>query len=259
MPAVTVIIPARLASTRLPQKVLLALTGMPLVQHVAEAAVHSRRATRVVVAVDDQRIIEALRPYGTSTVLTSVSHPNGTSRLAEAAGLLGLADDEIVVNAQGDEPEMAGAVIDAAVDALLDTPGADVGTVAALIAENAAGDAEFANPNVVKVVIGGGRALYFSRSAIPHERDAGSRTIAQPRLRHIGVYAYRVSFLRRYVSMAPTPLEQIEALEQLRVLENGGTIGIRICETAAQGIDTPEQYAAFVRRFAARASVSAKC
>ncbi len=240
---ITVIIPARLASTRFPEKVLASATGKPLVQHVAEAAARCKVAARVVVATDHQRVVDALRPFGTPCVMTRVDHPNGTSRLAEAAAILGLKDDEVIVNAQGDEPEMAGEVIDAAADALLTTTGAEVGTVATAITSAS----DFADRNIVKVVLGtGGRALYFSRAPIPHDRDGVG--LVTP-LRHIGVYAYRVGFLSRYVAMAATPLERTEQLEQLRVLEHGHTIGVRLCATAQQGIDTPEQYAAFVARY----------
>lgn len=244
-----VIVPARFASTRFPAKVLAAETGRPLVQHVAEAAAAARSAARVVVAADDQRIVEALRPYGTSVILTRVDHPNGSSRLAEAAGLLDLAPDQLVVNAQGDEPEMAGEVIDAAVAALLACAGAVVGTAAAPLASAE----EFTNPNVVKVVRArDGRALYFSRAPIPHDRDAQRNPAAQP-LRHVGVYVYRRAFLDQYVTLAPTPLERAEQLEQLRVLEHGYTIAVGLVASAHAGIDTPEQYAAFVKRWHARA------
>ncbi len=250
-----VIIPARLGSTRFPGKVLANRTGRPLVQHVAEAAAQARCARLVAVATDDEQVARALAPYGTPVVMTAAHHPNGTSRLHEAAAKLGLGPDEIVVNAQGDEPEMAGAVIDAAVIALLSGP-YQVGTVAAPIdtsvggpGASEAGDA--ANPNVVKVVRGlDGRALYFSRSLIPFDRDARRQPEAGP-LRHVGVYAYRRSFLERYVQLPSTPLEQAEQLEQLRVLEHGFAIAVGLCASAHAGIDTPEQYEAFVARWAA--------
>lgn len=247
----TVIIPARLASTRFPEKVLASATGRPMVQHVVEAARRAACAASVVVAADDQRIARALEPLGTRVVMTRVDHPNGTSRLAEAADRLGLADGDVVVNAQGDEPELPPGVLDAAVGALLGTDArsrgeADVGTVAAPLRDAA----ELTNPNVVKVVLTlGGRALYFSRAAIPHDRDADGAGPAP--LRHIGVYAYRAGFLRRYAAMPSTPLERCEKLEQLRVLEHGHCIGVGVVESAHAGIDTPEQYAAFVARWAA--------
>lgn len=252
MPSVSIIIPARLASTRFPEKMLAAGTGKPLVQHTVEAAMACdaarRHGAQVVVATDSLRIAEALRPFATRVVMTREDHPNGTSRLAEAAAALGLGADDVVVNAQGDEPEMAGAVIDAAVEALLDTAGAVVGTVATPIATSA----EFADPAVVKVVCGqAGHALYFSRAPIPCDRDGRTLPAAAP-MRHVGVYAYRRGFLDAYVQMPPTPLEQAEQLEQLRVLEHGHRIGVRVCATAQQGIDTPEQYALFVARHVAR-------
>ncbi len=245
--AAVVIVPARLASTRFPEKVLAARTGKPLVQHVAEAAAAARSAASVVVAADDPRIAAALVPFGTRVVMTRGDHPNGTSRLAEAAAALNLPPDQVVVNAQGDEPELAGDVIDAAVRALLATPGASVGTAAAPLPE-----ADFANPNVVKVVRGlDGRALYFSRAPIPHDRDARREDAARP-LRHVGVYAYRRSFLDQYHRLPSTPLERAEQLEQLRVLEHGHTIAVGLVAAAHAGIDTPEQYEAFVARWQAR-------
>lgn len=246
----TVIIPARLASTRFPEKVLAASTGKPLVQHVVEAASGAAGVARVVVATDHERVAEALRPFGTPVVMTRVEHPNGTSRLAEAAAVLGLGDDEVVVNAQGDEPEMAAGVIRAALEAL-GLPGASVGTAAAPFAA----DLDPRSPHLVKVVrAADGTALYFSRALIPHQRDAGSTGPgAVSPLRHVGVYAYRVGFLKRYVTLAPTPLELVEQLEQLRVLEHGYRIGVGVCEAAPEGIDTPEQYAAFVARYRAPA------
>ncbi len=258
------IIPARLGSTRFPGKVLASETGKPLIQHVYENA---RRAgggggaclSRIVVATDDRRVLDAVLAFGGEAVLTSPAHPNGTSRLAEAAAVLQLADDQIVVNVQGDEPELAPAAIEGAVRAL---DGCDVGTTAVPIT-NAA---EFTNPNVVKVVLRpDSSALYFSRAPIPHDRDGGENPSkwsalkaeglspsvrAHSPLRHLGIYAYSVRFLRAYAALPETPLEQREKLEQLRVLEHGCRIGVAIVNDAGgTGIDTPEQYAAFVRRY----------
>ncbi len=214
-----------------------------MVQHVAEAAQRAACATRVVVAADDARIIDALHPYATQAILTRRDHPNGTSRLAEAASILGLAPDEIVVNVQGDEPEIEPEVIDAAVTALASS-GAESATVATPLAS--ASDA--ANPNIVKVVVrGDGTAMYFSRATIPHHRGGGTGW-----LRHVGIYAYRRAFLDRYVALPPTPLEQAESLEQLRVLEHGFRMAVAIVRSArGVGIDTPEQYAEFVKRWRA--------
>ncbi len=243
-----IIVPARLASTRFPGKVLASRTGKPLVQHVVERAAMARCCRLAIVAADDQAIVDALTPFGTRVVLTSPDHANGTSRLAEAATLLNLEPDEIIVNAQGDEPEIEPETIDAAVRALLTTPGAVVGTVACPIAS----DADVANPNIVKVVRrADAGALYFSRSAIPHDRDHRKDPESGP-LRHVGVYAYRNAFLQRYAQMPSTPLERTEQLEQLRVLEHGLTIGVGLCKPGAPGVDTPEQYEAFVQRWNSR-------
>ncbi len=246
--AVTVIIPARLASTRFPEKVLAAKTGKPLVQHVVEGAATTRGIDRVVVATDHPRVADALRPFGTHVVMTRADHPNGTSRLAEASRLLNLGPEDIVVNAQGDEPEMAGEVIEAALRALAH-PGASVGTVAAPFAPGL----DPRSPHLVKVVRGlDGCALYFSRALIPVHRDAGAGAPApvQP-WRHVGVYAYQAAFLERYAGWPSTPLERSEQLEQLRVLEHGFRVGVELCSAAPEGIDTPEQYAAFVARYRA--------
>lgn len=246
----TIVVPARLASTRLPGKVLLAQTGRPMVQHVVDAAGRASCAAAVVVATDNATVEVALKPYGTRVVLTRADHPNGTSRLAEAAGLLGLTDDDLIVNAQGDEPEMPPGVIDAAVAALVATPSAAVGTVCCAFGTGE----DAANPNIVKVVRRtDGCALYFSRARIPVDRDARGGPDAEP-LRHVGVYAYRVSFLKRYASMESTPLERAESLEQLRVLENGFAIAVARCDAAKgmTGIDTREQYDEFVKRWRAK-------
>lgn len=249
----TVIIPARLGSTRFPEKVLASSTGKPLVQHVVEGAARAHGAARVVVATDHERVRQALAAHGTQVVMTSAEHPNGTSRLAEAASLLRLSDDEIVVNAQGDEPDMAGEVIDCALRALTSRePGVVVGTAATPLRSGQ----DITNPNLVKVVRAlDGCALYFSRAPIPVHRDgrAGSPPDAGSRpLRHLGVYAYRVGFLKRYAHMPPTPLERAEQLEQLRVLEHGLRIGVEVVDAAPEGIDTPEQYEAFVARWHAK-------
>lgn len=240
----TIVIPARLASTRFPEKVLAAVTGKPLVQHVAEAAARAACAASVVVAADHARIAEALRPFGTRVVMTREDHRNGTSRLAEAAAILGLRDDEIVVNAQGDEPEMPGEAIDSAVGALRNAPNAVVGTAAAPLCDAT----EAADPNIVKVALTrDGHAMYFSRALIPHQRDG--RVAPGLWLRHVGVYAYRVGFLKQYVALSPAPCELAEQLEQLRVLEHGFAIAVGRVAAAHAGIDTPEQYAAFVARW----------
>jgi len=236
------IIPARYASTRLPGKPLLAETGMPLICHVLEAAGRAGRLDAACVATDDERIRDAVEAFGGRAVMTRADHASGTDRLAEAADALGLADDDIVVNVQGDEPEIDPAYIDRLVDLLVDS-GAPMATLAAPLDERAA-----ANPNNVKVVLAAdGAALYFSRAPIPCDRDGTGAEY----LLHMGIYAYRKRFLTAFAAWPRTPLERVERLEQLRALENGHRIAVGVVPAAAPGIDTPEDYAAFVRRHAA--------
>lgn len=244
MTSAVAIIPARLGSTRLPSKALLDETGLPLVVHVARAASRASTLERVVVAAEDDAIVEACARHEVEGVKTR-EHPNGTSRLDEAAQLLGLDDDTIVVNVQGDEPEIDPASIDRAVERLRadDTP--DVATLAAPLTD----DREAENPNVVKVVLDAHeRALYFSRSRIPFDRDS----VGVGALRHVGLYVYRVGYLRKYAAMPASPLEEAERLEQLRVLESGGSIGVALVDDAHPGIDTREQYDAFIERWRAQ-------
>ncbi|MCC6425200.1 MAG: 3-deoxy-manno-octulosonate cytidylyltransferase [Phycisphaerales bacterium] len=239
------IIPARMASTRFPEKVLASKTGKPLIQHVYESAVRARRTGRTVIAADDPRIVESARGFGAECILTGVHHPNGTSRLAEASSILELRPRTIVVNVQGDEPEIEGGLIDAVVD-VLERSGAPVATAAAPFVPGE----DASNPNIVKVVLrADSTAMYFSRSLVPYPR-AGAPT-AFP-LKHIGIYAYRASFLQTYISLTATPLETTEMLEQLRVLEHGHAIAAAIYPVMSVGIDTPEQYEAFVARWRAR-------
>lgn len=243
------IIPARLGSTRFPGKVLADRTGKPLIRHVWESTKRAGTLSRVVIATDDERVMHAARGFGAEAVLTSAEHPNGTSRLAEAAAKLGLAADAVVVNVQGDEPELDPSVIDDSVGALLRGEGAGAAIATAATVMGPGERAE--DPNVVKVVLArDGLALYFSRSRIPFDRD-GTGGEAARCLRHIGLYVYRRRTLERYAAMAPTPLETAEKLEQLRALENGLRIAVAIVRpeaTGGGGIDTPEQYEAFVRR-----------
>jgi 3-deoxy-manno-octulosonate cytidylyltransferase (CMP-KDO synthetase) len=265
---VTIVIPARLASSRFPEKLLRADSGRPLIEHTVQAAERADVADRVVVAADDQRIVDALRPFGAHAVLTG-EHPNGTSRLDEAATLLGLGADDIVINVQGDEPEVEAHVIRAAADALAAAP-RDVGM--STVASPFAPGEDPADPNIVKVVRSvAGMAMYFSRSLMPHDRDGASAADAAPSassnephsiaageasgrppraipLKHVGLYCYRVWMLRRYTQLEPTPLENAERLEQLRVLEHGLPIAVAVAHAQHHGIDTAEQYAAFVRR-----------
>ncbi len=236
------LIPARLGSTRFPGKVLAAETGRPLIRHVVDAAARAALVERVVVATDDQRVHDAVAAFGGQVVMTSNAHHNGTSRLAEAAAVLGLDDEALVVNVQGDEPEIEGGVIDAAVESLL-ASGADVSTVASPFRE----DEDPADPNIVKVVLRrDSTAMYFSRSLVPHARPGG---VPAAPLKHIGLYAYRAAFLHRYATLVETPLEQSEMLEQLRVLEHGYRVAVAVREVHTTGIDTPEQYRAFVARW----------
>lgn len=245
-----VIIPARLGSTRFPAKVLADETGKPLIQHVVEAATRAA-VGRVVVATDSEDVAVRVRAFGGEVVLTSPEHPNGSSRLAEAVDRLGLNPNQVVVNVQGDEPEIEPRVIEAALRALVRS-GAEMSTVASPIEA----EAEFVNPNVVKLVTRTGfdaieRALYFSRSPIPCVRDAGDGRCAR-RLKHVGIYGYEAQFLKKYVALAPTPLEESEKLEQLRVLEHGFEIAVAIERVTSVGVDTPADYARFVARERAR-------
>jgi 3-deoxy-manno-octulosonate cytidylyltransferase (CMP-KDO synthetase) len=243
-PSAVAIIPARLASTRFPRKVLADRTGKPLIQHVWERARLASSASRVVIAADDAGVAGVARGFGAECVLTRADHANGTSRLAEAAAILGLAPGQVVVNVQGDEPELDPGTIDAAVEALGRT-GAPMATCAAPFAPS---DSP-ADPNIVKVVRRlDGTALYFSRSEIPFDRDGRGGPDAAV-LRHVGLYAYTRGFLEAYAAMAPTPLERCEQLEQLRALEHGHAIAVAIVEEARAGIDTPAQYDAFVARY----------
>jgi len=237
----TVIIPARLASTRLPGKPLSDIAGLPMVVRVAQRAAQSQ-AGRVVVAADHVDILRACERHAIECVLTREDHPSGSDRLAEACELLGLGDEHGVVNVQGDEPLIAPSMIDACARLLETHRDCAVGTVAHEIDDLA----EFINPNVVKLVCdAAGRAQYFSRAPIPCWRDglaAGMPSLAQPRpLRHVGLYAYRVGFLKRFPTLAPSPLERLESLEQLRVLWHGERIAVHISnERPGPGVDTPE-------------------
>jgi 3-deoxy-manno-octulosonate cytidylyltransferase (CMP-KDO synthetase) len=244
------IIPARLGSTRLPRKVLADRTGKPLVQHVWERARLAASVTRVVVATDDTSVHDAVVGFGGECVMTRADHPNGTSRLAEAAALLDLEPDRVIVNVQGDEPELEPETVDAATGALI-RGSAPMATAAAPFAP---GDNP-GDPNIVKVVRRlDGSALYFSRSMIPFDRDGRGGADAMV-YRHIGLYVYRRAFLDRYLMLPVTPLERCEQLEQLRALEHGYEIAVAIVREARPGIDTAEQYEAFVQREKRRASL----
>jgi len=237
-----VIIPARYASTRLPGKPLADIAGKPMVVRVAENAARAG-AERVVVATDDARIQAAVEAHGIAVCLTGSGHATGTDRLAEAAQRLGLADDAIVVNVQGDEPLLSPRLIRAMADLLAAHPDAAMATACHPITD----PAEAFNPNVVKVVLDRrGYALYFSRATIPWARDAfaaGRDGVPEglPLYRHYGLYAYRVAFLRAFPALAPAPVERFEALEQLRALWHGFRIIVQVTAgTPAPGVDTPE-------------------
>jgi 3-deoxy-manno-octulosonate cytidylyltransferase (CMP-KDO synthetase) len=243
------VIPARYASTRLPGKPLVNQTGKYLIQHVYERVREASSIDGVIVATDDARIADAVRSFGGQAVMTRVDHPSGTDRVAEVAATL---DADVIVNVQGDEPEIEPADIDKLVALLDDDRDVDVGTLACPFAE----DADPRDPNAVKVVLDvKGRALFFSRSLVPYPvTSKGEPAAPGDWLLHLGIYAYRRSFLLKLASLAPTPLEQRERLEQLRVLENGHSIAVAIVERASVGIDTPEDYAAFVQRCRGRTS-----
>ena len=237
-----VVIPARYASTRLPGKPLLAIAGKPMIAHVCERA-QEAGAEEIIVATDDERIFQTVNALGIKAVMTRTDHQSGTERIAEVAALCGWADNEIIVNLQGDEPLIPPATIHQVALALAGQQQAGIATLAARIIDSE----EIFNPNAVKVVLNKvGYALYFSRAPIPWEREAfanlgrtPSGTV--PYLRHIGLYAYTVDFLKRYCSWEPSPLESVEALEQLRILWHGEAILVKIVDQTPQaGVDTQE-------------------
>ncbi len=246
----TVLIPARLASTRLPDKPLADIGGLPMVVRVARQAARSG-AARVVVAADHPRILDACAAHGVDAVATRADHPSGSDRLAEACAQLGLAGDDIVVNVQGDEPLIDPALIDAVAALLPARPEASMGTAAHAIHSLA----DYANPNVVKVVLDGrGLAHYFSRAPIPHARDHAGAAWWEPGhlgvpagyapLRHVGIYSYRAAFLQAFPALPPAPTEAVEALEQLRALWHGHRIAVHVADAApGPGVDTPEDLA----------------
>ena len=245
----TVLVPARLASTRLPGKPLADIAGLPMVVRVAQRAALSS-AQRVVVAADHPDIVSACARHGVRAVLTGSDHATGSDRLAEACELLDLDGADLVVNVQGDEPLIDPGLIDACADLLACSADCVMSTAAHEIDTWV----EFGTPNVVKVVLDArGRALYFSRASIPCWRDAQAAGAPQPAtagwpqpapLRHIGLYAYHAGFLRRFPQLAVSPLESIEALEQLRVLWHGERIAVHVSQSRpGAGVDTPEDLA----------------
>jgi 3-deoxy-manno-octulosonate cytidylyltransferase (CMP-KDO synthetase) len=238
----TVIIPARLASTRLPGKPLADIGGLPMVVRVAQRAAASG-ATRVVVAGDDASIVQACGRHGVEALLTRTDHASGSDRLAEACTLLGLDGDAVVVNVQGDEPLIDPALVSRCAAVLSEHPDCVMATAAHPLSTLA----EYLNPNIVKVVLdAAGRALYFSRAPLPWLRDGNADGVrmlpANPApLRHIGLYAYRAGFLRRFPALPAAPIEHTEALEQLRVLWHGERIAVHVTpDDPGAGVDTPE-------------------
>jgi 3-deoxy-manno-octulosonate cytidylyltransferase (CMP-KDO synthetase) len=268
-------IPARFSSTRFPGKVLAKNTGKFLIQHVYERACNAKLIDRVIIAADDRKIVDAAKSFGAECVLTSVRHRSGTDRIAEAVANI---DTDIVVNLQADEPEIDPDNIDYLVRLMIDNPDYPMATLAAPF-ENAR---QIADPNIVKVVvtrdelwhglparedtakpvlsvvegmavlpssIEAPRAIYFSRAPIPYDREKAGIGDLKQYLRHIGIYAYRKEFLLKITSLPQTTLEKIEKLEQLRVIENGFPILVGRVKHTCDGIDTPQQYAEFVKKY----------
>lgn len=251
---VVAIIPARYGSSRFPGKPLASQTGRPLIQHVVERVRQAAAIERCVVATDDRRILEAVRTFGGEAVMTRADHPSGTDRIAEAARQLGGAADDLLLNVQGDEPEIEPEALDRLVRRMREERACGCGTLACPLPDGV----DPRDPNRVKVVCDQrGRALYFSRAAIPHPRDGDRPAGGADWLLHLGVYAFRRSVLLEFAQWGPTPLEQTEKLEQLRLLERGCAVAVERVAAAAAGVDTPQDYAAFVRRWHARQMVGA--
>lgn len=247
------IIPARYGSSRFPGKPLARQTGKYLIQHVVERVAAAPSIERCIVATDDQRILDAVRGFGGEAMMTSPSHLSGTDRIAEVVRRLassgesarGSGTADVIVNVQGDEPEIEPAYLDRLVLALGSQPDCHVATLACPFPP----DADPRDPNCVKVVRNAaGRALYFSRALIPYPRADVDASDRGSWLLHLGVYAYRRAFLMEFASWPASPLEKAERLEQLRILENGYSIAVEIVEAASVGIDTPEDYERFVDR-----------
>jgi 3-deoxy-manno-octulosonate cytidylyltransferase (CMP-KDO synthetase) len=243
---VAVVIPARYDSKRFPGKVLAKETGKYLIQHTYEQAVKAKLASEILIAADDERIALAAKGFGARCVMTSEDHQSGTDRIAEVATTL---KSDIIVNLQADEPEISPSHIDRVVELLTEATDGDMATLGCEFQTAA----QVADPNIVKVITDSfGRAIYFSRSVIPYDRQAGGVGPIQYYLRHIGIYAYRREFLLELTTLAQTPLEKIEKLEQLRAIENGHTILVGQVEHVCDGIDTLQQYEEFVKRYKSR-------
>ncbi len=264
---IVVCIPARFASTRFPAKVLAKDTGKFLVQHVWERACLAKLPQKVIIATDDSRVVDAAKSFGAEAILTSPDCASGTDRIADAVKKLSpvpypLNPDDIVINLQGDEPEIEPSSIDCLAKLMLDNPDYQMGTLAAPFQNKE----QIADPSIVKVIIASvseqigttqqsrerkraGFALYFSRSVIPYDRHSAGIGPVENYLRHLGIYAYRKDFLLKITKLSPSMLEKMESLEQLRVIENGYKILVGVVEKASSGIDTPDQYADFVERY----------
>ncbi len=242
-----IVIPARLASTRLPEKLLLSETGKSVLEHTYLAARRSSLAQGITIAVDHPRLAECANAFGATVQITDPNAQSGTDRVTEVARAR--PDVDVFVNVQGDEPEITGSSIDAVIELLRNHPDADVATLATPIRDRDS----LNDPACVKVVRShGGRALYFSRSAIPHPRTWDDRLLSDDPpvfLQHLGIYAYRQSFLLALPNLSRSPLEHVEKLEQLRFLQAERSIQVGIVEHSPRGIDTREDYDAFVRRF----------
>jgi 3-deoxy-manno-octulosonate cytidylyltransferase (CMP-KDO synthetase) len=237
------VIPARYSSTRLAGKVLAKETGKFLIQHTYEQACKAKLPEKVIIAADDEKIITAAKSFGAEAVLTSIEHKSGTDRITEAVADL---DADIIVNIQADEPEIDPAYIDKVAKLLVENPDYPMSTLAAPIKTAA----DVANPNIVKVITdNSGKAIYFSRCPIPYNREKAGIGDLKYYLRHLGIYAYRRDFLLKITKIQQTPLEKIEKLEQLRAIENGYGILVGKVQHTTDGIDTPEQYAEFVKRY----------
>lgn len=238
--AFTILIPARLASTRLPNKPLADIAGIPMVVRVAQRVMSGTGLDRVqvVVAADSPQIVTACQTHGVKAVLTRTDHPSGSDRLAEACALLDLPDDAVVVNVQGDEPLIDPDLVQAVATLLINSPAAHMSTAAHAIELVA----DFHNPNVVKVVLDAhNMALYFSRAPIAYPRDAPAQLPSPAPLRHIGIYGYRVGFLQQFPQLSQAPMERTESLEQLRALWHGYHIAVHVTAHApGPGVDTPE-------------------
>lgn len=253
---IIVVIPARYDSTRFPGKVLAKDTGKYLIQHTYEQACKAKLPQVVIIAADDEKIVQAARSFGADCVMTSKDCPSGTDRIAQAVADI---DTEIIINVQADEPEIDPANIDTLAKLLIDNPESPMATLAAEF-ESAE---QISNSNIVKVVTSienqvsstkARRAIYFSRSAIPYDREKSGIGEKSNYLRHLGIYAYRKEFLLKITKLPQSHLEKIEKLEQLRVLENGYSILVAKVEHTCDGIDTPQQYAEFVKRYRERSA-----